>query len=70
MGQRKVWLYLISIQLSVLPPGSGNKPGELQACLQAELETEMQVSRKGEKWGSLCPSATLILVSVLLVLIL
>lgn len=49
MSQAKVWLCLVSIQLSVLPPGSGNEPGELQACLQAELETEMQVSRKGER---------------------
>lgn len=29
--------------------------------MQAELETEMQVSRKGERWESLCPSAALIL---------
>lgn len=50
--------------------GSGNEPGELPACLQAELETEMQVSRRGERWGSLCPSATLISAGVLLVLML
>lgn len=63
MSERNVWLCLISIQLSVLPPGSGNEPGEPQACSQAKLETEMQVSRGGERWGSLCASATLILAS-------
>lgn len=57
MSQRKVHLCLVSAQLSAVPPGSGNEPGELGACLQAELETKMQVSRWGEREGvpvSLC----------------
>lgn len=57
MSQKKVHLCLVSAELSPAPPGSGNKPGELGACLQAELETEMQVSRQAEREGvplSLC----------------
>lgn len=68
VSQRKVHLCLVSAQLSAIPPGSGNEPGELGACLQAELETKMQVSRLGERGReSLCPSATLIFTNVLLV---
>ena len=51
MSQRKVCLCLVSAQLSAVRPGSGSEPGELRACLQAELETEMQVSRQGEREG-------------------
>lgn len=49
VSQRKVCLCLVPAQLSAVPPGSGNEPEELRACLQAELETEMQVSRQGER---------------------
>lgn len=51
MSQRKVCLCLVSAELSPAPPGSGNKPGELGARLQAELETEMEVSKQEEREG-------------------
>lgn len=49
VSQRKVRLCLTSSELSPAPPGSGNKPRELRASLQAEPETEMQFSSQGER---------------------
>lgn len=38
VSQRKVLLCLVSAELSAVPPGSGNEPGKLRACLQVSKQ--------------------------------